>query len=554
MLTFQTLEDSHKFLLLETVVQVDATIDFFSGPKAEIGEEILARSESIHQLKNALENACFTRTNVQSSLSNQETHSIRAIHRMALCFRRIAQYCANMVRQAEHLGSDAFLRRFDCKALFSVVRLHLKIIPADLRELDESDALALCRCEARLDELFAQRMGEVTAAIKADLAMMEDGVTTIFILRYLERIGDELLRIGEALLSVVVGERIKVQEFTALRQGLSRLEPDDSLGNLSFRAIWGSRSGCVIGRVTSHSGERIFKECGLKKGRKEREHLEYWNAVMPGLAPKIYNYEENAETSSLLVEFLRGVPLDEALLAQDDLTRQRANAVLLPTLQRVWDTTLRRETIRPDFMEQLLRRLERVRQVHPDFCSSGLERSNLLELVEECRKVESRLVTDWTIMIHGDFNLNNIFYDQSSETIHYVDLYRSRRADALQDVSVYLVSNFRIPVFEKEIRRRIWDNMSMMHDFARKYAHEHGDASFHVRLGLALARSLFTSTRFELDESFARVMFQRAHELLREIAELDQVDIAEYRPNLSRLDYDPRMEIGQDALVHVTAL
>lgn len=62
---------------------------------------------------------------------------------------------------------------------------------------------------------------------------------------------------------------------------------------------------------------------------------------MPVLALKICSHEENEETASLLVELLPGLPLDEALPAQDDQIRERATTVLLDTLRKIWNTTLR---------------------------------------------------------------------------------------------------------------------------------------------------------------------------------------------------------------------
>jgi hypothetical protein len=47
---------------------------------------------------------------------------------------------------------------------------------------------------------------------------------------------------------------------------------------------------------------------------------------------------------------------------------------------------------------------------------------------------------------------------------------------------------------------------------------ENGDHLFQPRMALALARSFFTSTRFELNVSFAKEMFLRARYLLERIA------------------------------------
>jgi hypothetical protein len=53
-----------------------------------------------------------------------------------------------------------------------------------------------------------------------------------------------------------------------------------------------------------------------------------------------------------------------------------------------------------------------------------------------------------------------------------------------------------------------------MFRFARDFALKKKDAAFHARLALALARSFYTSTRFELNTTFAKNMYLRSHFLL----------------------------------------
>ena len=53
--------------------------------------------------------------------------------------------------------------------------------------------------------------------------------------------------------------------------------------------------------------------------------------------------------------------------------------------------------------------------------------------------------------------------------------------------------------------------------FALEYAESKKDTTFQARLCLALARSFFTSTRFELAPTFAKEMFLRGHYLMEKM-------------------------------------
>jgi hypothetical protein len=123
----------------------------------------------------------------------------------------------------------------------------------------------------------------------------------------------------------------------------------------------------------------------------------------------------------------------------------------------------------------------------------------------------------FTVMIHGDFNVNNIIYDHSNQRIHFIDLYRSKDFDYVKDASVFLISNFRMPIFDPVLRERLNHVIKSVFEFAHNFAVQHRDETFDIRMAFALARSFFTSARFELNSSFAKEMVLRSHFLMEKI-------------------------------------
>ena len=71
---------------------------------------------------------------------------------------------------------------------------------------------------------------------------------------------------------------------------------------------------------------------------------------------------------------------------------------------------------------------------------------------------------------------------------------------------------------------------------AAAFAAQHGDTTFDIRLALGLGRSLITSTRFELSERFARLMFNRGVFLLQRVA-AHTGDPAEFKLPIDALCY-----------------
>jgi hypothetical protein len=105
--------------------------------------------------------------------------------------------------------------------------------------------------------------------------------------------------------------------------------------------------------------------------------------------------------------------------------------------------------------------------------------------------------------------------------INYIDLHRSRYMDYVQDVSVFMVSNYRLQVLDKQLRKRILGLIRDFYRIARVFARKTEDGTFELRLALGLARSFVTSTRFILDKSLARAMFLRARYLIEQVLATD---------------------------------
>ena len=140
-------------------------------------------------------------------------------------------------------------------------------------------------------------------------------------------------------------------------------------------------------------------------------------------------------------------------------------------------------------------------------------------LISEAGKIEAKLKAPFTNLIHGDFNADNIIFQLKKNEMYYVDVHRSGFGDYVQDVSVFLISNFRIPVFSNDIRQRLNTANVCVYECAARYAKKNKDHEFDARLALGLFRSLITSTRFIFDKSFSNQLYDRASLILQELIE-----------------------------------
>jgi phosphate uptake regulator len=524
MLTFEGMSENFKFLDIEVQNQLKATLDFLNTPTTQKYDKIVSRDDYIDNLKNIIENKCFSRIHSEAALDKPCMNAIRSLHISCVNLERIADFCVNITQQIEHLSAPEFVKSYDYAELFKeILAASRKIRPA-MEKQDLTSALAICRAENQLDKLYKERFDRIMSEMHGG-EVVQDLVTILFIFRYLERIGDSLLNIGEAIIFSILGERIKIHQFQALQQTLHRTGFDGQLSDVDFQAIWGARSGCRIGALEQQAQGSVFKEGSLEKIRTEKSNIERWGKIFPGLGPRIFSFYEDEESNmaSMLVEFLPGCTLDESLLTTEEDIFRNAFFTFKQTVREVWDSTREMAPLATNYMDQALERLNAVQQVHPNLYRNAMSLGawkveSTSDLLKRAKRLEAQISAPFSVFIHGDLNVNNVVYNHMAQRIHYVDVHRSRQADYVQDVAIFLVSNFRLPVFEPLLRARIDWIIDNFLDYAHSLAEEWKDSTFEARLTLGLARSLFTSTRFELNEDFAKDMFLRSHFLLEKLA------------------------------------
>lgn len=522
----EEIRENFRFLTVEISGQVQATSDILAAPSHKTFHRICSRDDYIDNLKTTIENACFSRIHGPDSLDKDIINVIRSIHIICVNLERIADFCVNTARQVEYLSDPAFIRRFEYGAMIQEIQRNISRIIAVFEERSLSGALDICRSEFILDTLYKNEFDRIMMELDTARST-RDLVTTLFIFRYLERIGDSLLNIGEALLFVILGEKIKIHQFEALQKTLSASGYEGELSEIDLKSIWGSRSGCRISLIaqkhrSQEKSRGIFKEGNLEKIRKEKISLEQWESLYPGLTPRIFGYYENHDIASLLVEFLPGCTLDEVILTASDDIVQNALFLLEHVLLDIWRQTLTRESVAVTCIQQLLSRLEESRRLHPGLfrCAKHMGKVEILsthEVIRKCSEIENTLSAPFSVLCHGDFNANNLVYDHMSQQLHYIDVYRSHKDDYVQDAAVFLMSNFRTPVFDAVLRDRINKVIFMFLNLVKRFAQEHDDSEFQIRMALALSRNFYTSIRFEHNYDFAREMMLRAHYLMEKI-------------------------------------
>jgi len=522
-----SLNQNIKFLLIEVEKQVVRTGIHLQNPKADLAEKIRASDDYIDNIKSFVQSKCFSLASEANNGPKSAIAKLKSLEIVALNLERISDFCERVVDQVAHLQSERALADVDFQPFIKQVKTGIRDLGEALDATDLTAALQVCRAEQQIDALYAEMVRRILSELERG-AHAQTQVTLLFISHYLERMGDSLLNGGEALLSSRLGERIKIDQLRTLEDSLGQLKSE--LGDVVMHAVGETKSGARIARLTVRDGAQkalIYKEGKASKLIEERDSIWRWQAMMPGIAPDIYSFQEEGDRSAILFEYLPGHTFEALLFKESRGVLEAALHRTTETMTRVWATTRAAEPSRPRFMQQLLSRLEDIRAVHPGVLAGAgriqdVELPAFTDLVARCMGLDAELACPFSVLIHGDFNVDNVIYDDVEDRVRFIDLHRSRSMDYCQDVSVFLVSNFRLQSFDTRFRRHVDWVVEHFFDWACGYAVEVGDPTFQMRLALGMARSYVTSTRFVLDEALVREMFLKSRYILEVvIAQLD---------------------------------
>jgi len=518
--TYKGLDENFKFLVLEIKKQLEITRKALGKNNPRYLEKVKSSGDYVDNLKTIIARKSYAQITQISGEDKKMIDCMMSINSISSNLEKIGDYCENIIKQIYYFNDKTFLAKYNYQEYFKIILKAVNLIAESFLNSNIQQALRICRTEFVIDDLYLNDFKEIMKNLEVSKKDQPDLITSIFILRYLERIGDALLNTGEAIISSVVGTRLKINEYDALQSSLPHNTQNFNVESIGVE----TRSGCKIEKVKNISSssewqEVIFKEGRAKKLREEKENLTHWDKIFSGLTPRIYGFESRGETASLLMEYRQGKNFQEIILSNSRRQTSEALDRIIETITNIWEKTLKKEKGKTNFMEQLLKRVSDVYAIHPSFdkkeiAIGSLVKPSLNNLVISAKKIEKNLQSPFTVMIHGDFNNDNLLYDYEKNRVSLIDIHRSSQADYTQDISVFLVSNFRMPVFNSKNRNLINKVILDFYEFVTSFAQQKGDSTFEARLSLGLARSFFTSTRFVLNKKFAKTMYLRSLHLL----------------------------------------
>jgi len=539
----KAIRENLHFLCVEIDGQLIQLEAFFKEPTAATARRIMDRAGYAHNLKSRILAACV-RQMIGAKKNNRKHITLRSLELIASDLQRLSNLARQSLHHVERIDTFATLEPGRYPAIVNRVRGGVARIEQALTGSDSELAIEIGQLQNKIEADYRKLFKIYTKEMRNPDSRPADIANSLLVASEIQRMGDSLKSISEALISANIGQAVNFERYFALQSLMSDLEGPG--GDLTVETIAETRSGSSISAIKDRKTEAVaavFKDGEKSKVKEERQGVKSWHSIYPGLAPKILSYEKRDQSAALLIEHLPGLTFEHIVLNENEALCATALNRLTRTLKDVWKQTRTKEPAELNSMQQLARRLGEVRRVHPEFKDRKVSFSGdilppLDKLIDQAAEREARVTAPFSVYIHGDFNVDNIIYDPGEDRIHFIDLHRSRYMDYVQDVSVFMVSNYRLQVLDRDTRRRIMNVSLDFYKSARSFARKQGDDTFEYRLALGLARSFASSTRFIFDKSHARRMWLRARYLIEQALLCPPGDEARFRLQMKELFVD----------------
>ncbi|MEP7730656.1 phosphotransferase [Marinomonas primoryensis] len=526
-----TLQEHVYFLLNEVETHCHIVELFFTSGATGLLHNIRGRRGYVQALREKadIETArLLERRKVNTTFHAQ----VSGMHSLVIALEMLTKHCFDCVREGTLSAPYEHPAGQDCCKLAKRIRRALRLVKVGVADNRRRTGIKLGR---RTHKLLASYNELQAQTLQAKLTLSDEQLQAAILSNVsLKRLIEQLSVVAEALIKADLGQVATLQNYPHLLDSASNL--NYNLKDLKVRRLALTRSGSAIAAIShkSESGKNVlavYKEGDRIKIDEEVAGVNHWRTIDPRLAPSVLsqtgrlnNGEEN-EQSSLLIEHIPGKTLEKLLLDGDKDGAQAALNILFKTLNKTWKTTLTPESCSAKFMFQLQKRIGDSRRVHPEFFKDeericGYVSASFDELVERVAIQETQWRAPFSVLTHGDFNVDNLIYDDVEQRIYFIDLHRASYFDYVQDLSVLMVSIYRLQVLSGVTRKQMMDSAKAVYHFGRRFANRQQDETFEVRLAAGLARSFATSTRFIFDKKLASRMHLRARYLLERLAKL----------------------------------
>jgi phosphate transport system protein len=206
----KALNDATLVLGEQAATAVSQAIQAFQTSDMALATRIVEEDQGINRMeRGVLESA--TRLLLLQAPVARDLRQLLGVPRIASNFERIGDHARDIGRAVVRLaGAPPVLMHGDFQLMAAQVQTMLRDGLRSLEEFDTELARAVCLLDDGVDAAYAALYRDVLNQMVEDPILTARGTYTLFVGHDLERIGDHITNVAEAVIYIVTGETVEL--------------------------------------------------------------------------------------------------------------------------------------------------------------------------------------------------------------------------------------------------------------------------------------------------------------------------------------------------------
>jgi len=178
----------------------------------ELADKIIAGDDVIDETERDIQDRCMKLIATQQPMA-KDLRRIAAGFKIIIDLERMADNACDIAKVAKRIAGQPLIKPLiDIPRMAQITQGMVKEgLDSYVRE-DVDLALAMCKRDDDVDQLYSQVFRELLVLMMEDPKKITQATHLLFVARYLERIADHATNIGEEVLFLVTGERKELND------------------------------------------------------------------------------------------------------------------------------------------------------------------------------------------------------------------------------------------------------------------------------------------------------------------------------------------------------
>ena len=223
----RNIRENLRFLLAESGSQLANLRTYFREPANSLAKRILDRGGYAYNLKVRIHESCLERISRLRKADDGDVAALRALESIATDLDRLTELCRDCIQQLEKIQDFRCLHAEAYRPMLGwMTRATGRVEPA-IRNSDTPQALKIGRVKPRIDRACRKLRKQYTADLKHNSKATEDLIAALLVSHCIEQMGDTLLNISEAVISINLGYSVNSDRYHSLQTSMEHLGVDD---------------------------------------------------------------------------------------------------------------------------------------------------------------------------------------------------------------------------------------------------------------------------------------------------------------------------------------